>query len=286
MAKWSVHLSGYDLKFEPRTTIKSEALEDFMSDFCPALQTQAEQDFLNLEEDKGDQVWELHVDGASKARGAGVGLATNNEEEYEALILDLKLALDLKIKHLRVFSDSKLIVNHVNDSYEARDSSILAYLDIAIELTLRFATFNIKQIPRDQNTEADALATLGAAFKAGTISTIPIVHVLEPAILKSEQEARVLCSTNNEEDTPDWRKPYQDWLQNDILPADKKEVRSFRMKASRFILINGVLFRKSLAGPYLRCLDREESQAVLHTLHSGECGNHAGGRSLSNKAVR
>ncbi|XP_074277469.1 uncharacterized protein LOC141601102 [Silene latifolia] len=162
----------------------------------------------------------------------------------------------------------------------------MAYLDVAKELTLIFATFNIKQIPKDQNAEADALATLGATFKAEAVSIIPIVHVLEPAILKSEQEAGVLYSTSSEEDTPDWRKPYQDWLQNDILPADKKEVRSFRMKASRFILIGGVLFRKSLAGPYLRCLDREESQAVLHALHSRECVNHAGGMGLSNKALR
>ncbi|XP_074317102.1 uncharacterized protein LOC141653278 [Silene latifolia] len=101
-----------------------------------------------------------------------------------------------------------------------------------------------------------------------------------------EQEAEVVCITSSEEETPDWRKPYQDWLQNNTLPIDKKEVRSFRMKASRFILIDGVLFRNFLAGPYLRCLDREESQAVLHALHSGECGNLAGGKSLSKKAMR
>ncbi|XP_074301125.1 uncharacterized protein LOC141632479 [Silene latifolia] len=235
MAKWSVHLSGYDLKFEPRTTIKSQALADFVSDFCPALQTQA----------------------------------TNNEVEYEALILGLKLALDLKVRHLKVCSDSKLIVNHVNDCYEARDPRMMAYLDVAMELTLKFGTFNIKQIPMDQNAKADTLPTLGATFKAGAISTIPIVHVLEPAILKPEQEAEVLCSTSSEENPPDWRKPYLDWLQNDIMPVDKKEVRSFRMKSSKFILIDGVLFRKSLAGPYLRCLDREESQVVLYTLHNG-----------------
>ncbi|XP_074315697.1 uncharacterized protein LOC141651905 [Silene latifolia] len=229
MAKWSMHLSGYDLKFEPRTAIKSQALADFVSDFCPAHQTQAEQDILKLEEDKGEQVWELHVDGASNARGARVGLvlkspqgdlivqavrcefkAKNNEEEYEALILGLRLVLDLKIKHLKVYSDSKLIVNHVNESYEARDSRMMAYLDVGKELTLRFATFSIKQIPRDQNAEADALATLGTTFNAGTISTIPIVHVLEPAILKPEQEAGVLCNTSSKEETPDWRKPYQD----------------------------------------------------------------------------
>ncbi|XP_074278363.1 uncharacterized protein LOC141601954 [Silene latifolia] len=215
MAKWSVHLSGYDLKFEPRTAIKSQALADFVSDFCPALQTQAEQDILSLEEDKGEQ-------------------ATNNEAEYEALILGLKLALDLKIRHLKVCSDSKLIVNHVNDCYEARDPRMMAYLDVAKEMTLRFFTFNIKQIPRDQNAEAGTLATLKATFKAGAVCTIPIVHVLELAILKPEQEAVVLCSTSSEENTPDWRKPYLDWLQNDILSPDKKEVRSFKIKASRF----------------------------------------------------
>ncbi|XP_074298099.1 uncharacterized protein LOC141628915 [Silene latifolia] len=179
--------------------------------------TQAEQDILSLEEDNGEQVWELHVDGASNVKGAGVGLvlkspqgdlkvqvvrcefkATNNEAEYEVLILGLKLALDLKIKHLQVCSDSKLIVNHVNDCYEARDPKMMAYLDVAKELKIRFVTFNIKQIPRDQNAEGDALATLGATFKTGTISIITIFHVLELATLKSQQEAEVVYKFGNQ----------------------------------------------------------------------------------------
>ncbi|XP_074301336.1 uncharacterized protein LOC141632716 [Silene latifolia] len=254
MAKWSVHLSGYDLKLEPRATIKSQALADFVFDFCPSLQTQAEKDILTLEEDKGEQVWELNVDGASNVKGAGVGLvlkspqgdllvqavrcefkATNNEAEYEALILGLQLALDLKIRHLKVYSDSQIIVNHVNNSYAARDPTMMAYLEVAKELKLRFATLDIKQILRDQNVEADALAALGATFKPGTISTLPLIHVLEPAISKvgqdegnktgsqQLQETGVLTNTAGQEDAADWRKPYQDWLQNDILPADKKE---------------------------------------------------------------
>ncbi|XP_074297652.1 uncharacterized protein LOC141628400 [Silene latifolia] len=73
----------------------------------------------------------------------------------------------------------------------------MAYLDVANELKIRFATFNIKQIPRDQNAEANALATLGATFKAGTISTIPIVHMLEQATLKSQQEAEMKSTPRN-----------------------------------------------------------------------------------------
>ncbi|XP_074297757.1 uncharacterized protein LOC141628527 [Silene latifolia] len=183
MVKWSVHLSGYDLKFEPRTAIKSQALADFVSDFSPTLQEYADSEILTLSEAKGEQVWELHVDRASNMKGAGVGLvlkssqggqiiqavwcefkATNNEAEYEALILGLQLALEMQINHIKVYSDSQLIVNHVNNMYTARDPKMVAYLEVAKELKLRFASFHIQQIPRDQNVEADALATTEATF--------------------------------------------------------------------------------------------------------------------------
>ncbi|XP_074304424.1 uncharacterized protein LOC141639143 [Silene latifolia] len=160
--KWSVHLSGYDLKFEPRTAIKSQALADFVSDFSPTLQEQADSEILTLSEAKGEQVWELHVDGASNTKGAGVGLvlkspqreqiiqavrcefkATNNDDEYEALILGLQLALEMQINHITVYSDSQLIVNHVNNVYTARDPKMVAYLEVAKELKLRFASFHI-----------------------------------------------------------------------------------------------------------------------------------------------
>ncbi|XP_074304266.1 uncharacterized protein LOC141638980 [Silene latifolia] len=205
MVKWSVHLSGYDLKFEPRTAIKSQALADFMSDFSPILQEQADSEILTLSEAKGEQVWEFHVCGASNTKGAGVGRvlkspqgeqiiqavrcefkATNNEAELEALILGLQLALELQISRIEVYSDSKLIVNHVNNVYTARDPKMIAYLEVAKELKLRFASFHIQQIPRDQNVEADALATLGAAFTPGVVGTLPFIHVMKPAIRQNE----------------------------------------------------------------------------------------------------
>ena len=37
MSKWSVRLSTYDLTYEPRTAIKSQALADFVADFTPSL---------------------------------------------------------------------------------------------------------------------------------------------------------------------------------------------------------------------------------------------------------
>ncbi|XP_074318439.1 uncharacterized protein LOC141655250 [Silene latifolia] len=172
----------------------------------PAIQNLADGEILTLEGSKKAEVWQMHIDGASNQRGAGVGLilrspqgdliaqavrsefkATSNETEYEALILGMKLTLELEVRHLRISSDSLLIVNHVNDEFIARDSKMIAYLKIAKELKQKFVTCKLKQIPRDQNVEADSLATLRATFKPTELSSIPIAHMLEPSIQKVDE---------------------------------------------------------------------------------------------------
>ena len=51
---------------------------------------------------------------------------SNNEVEYEALIAELRLAKPI---NLRIYSDSQLIVNQVNDIYLARRERMAAYLE-------------------------------------------------------------------------------------------------------------------------------------------------------------
>ncbi|XP_074265315.1 uncharacterized protein LOC141587745 [Silene latifolia] len=191
-----------------KTAIKSQALADFISDFCPTIRGEAEEGMLTITGSQDSEIWTLYIDGASNARGAGVGLvlrspkgdmivqavrcefkATNNEAEYEALILGMQMASGLKVRNLRVYSDSLLVVNHVNNEYVACDSKMIAYLKIATEQKLKFRTFKITQVPRDQNVEADALATLGATFHH-VITNIPITHVLTPAIRKELDRIR------------------------------------------------------------------------------------------------
>ncbi|XP_076910210.1 uncharacterized protein LOC143567775 [Bidens hawaiensis] len=108
MAKWAVKLSAYDVQYEPRTSIKSLALADFVADSNIALQKEADLKVQQLEETKDP--WILFTDGESNVRGKRLGIllkspqgdiqpqyiacefqATNNEAEYEALILGLLL---------------------------------------------------------------------------------------------------------------------------------------------------------------------------------------------------
>ena len=48
-------------------------------------------------------------------------LATNNEAEYEALLEGMSMVQKLGGKVVNMFSDSRLIVGHVNRELEARD---------------------------------------------------------------------------------------------------------------------------------------------------------------------
>ncbi|XP_074292464.1 uncharacterized protein LOC141619339 [Silene latifolia] len=157
---------------------------------------------------------------------------------------------------------------------------MILYLDYVKNLCKEFSSFDIDQISRDLNTQADVLASLGSNFSTAVFDKIPIVHLLEPTITKPDQ----ICPIN--EDTNFWTKPYYDLFLQGILPEDRHETRALRIKASTYTIINNILFKKSQAGPHLRCLEPHEAEQVIQDIHDGYCGNHKGGRSLASKVLR
>lgn len=59
-----------------------------------------------------------------------------------------------------------------------------------------------------------------------------------------------------------WSKSILDYLTNDILPDDIAEARRVHYKASRYVVIQGVLFKNYVVGPYLRRLDKDQRGKV------------------------
>ncbi|KAM2050653.1 hypothetical protein ACFX16_032354 [Malus domestica] len=90
--------------------------------------------------------------------------ASNNEAEYEALLAGLRLAKHLGVKRIDIFSDSQLVVNQVTNNFDAKDSSMAAYL-AQTQLLLKHFHYQITQIPRVTNSHADALARLASAVE-------------------------------------------------------------------------------------------------------------------------
>ena len=78
----------------------------------------------------------------------------------------------------------------------SKDYKMLAYLSIVKKLEAEFDNFNIQQVPRESNTQADALAGVGVVFRNINSSNIPIIHVLMPATERSDDTKNVLSLDN------------------------------------------------------------------------------------------
>ena len=141
LIKWAIELSEFDIRYKPRTTVKWQILTNFIMEFTPAQSTEATQLAPDL------PIWRLSVDGAANAQGSGAGMiltysdgidteyalrfsfqATNNEAEYEAVIVGLNLTHYMEADQLEVSSDSQLVVKQIEDSYEARGEKMILHL--------------------------------------------------------------------------------------------------------------------------------------------------------------
>ena len=58
----------------------------------------------------------------------------NNEAEYEALIASLGLAREMGTNQIRILSDSQVVVNQINGTYQDKDLKMSTYLKKALEL--------------------------------------------------------------------------------------------------------------------------------------------------------
>ena len=76
------------------------------------------------------------------------------------------------------------------------------------------------------------------------------------------------------------------YLKDGRLPEGKDEARKLRIKASKYDLIDEILYKRGFSQPYLRCLALDKSNYVLREVHKGACGNHSGARALVHKVVR
>ncbi|XXG83702.1 hypothetical protein AAC387_Pa10g1395 [Persea americana] len=193
------------LDAETRTAIKAQVLADFIVEFtsqssAPSLLDTELGDNKDTETEQ-EQSWKVFVDGSSMSNRAGAGIvlqspeglvieqaltfgfkASNNEAEYEALIAGLNSAKILEARLIVVFSDSQLVANELSRDYQARDDRMAAYLAHTKELLSQFEKAEIRQVGRESNSYADALANLASAVEAGNRKTVEVETLREPSI--------------------------------------------------------------------------------------------------------
>ncbi|XP_065629678.1 uncharacterized protein LOC136067549 [Quercus suber] len=272
IAKWGTILGAFDIKYMPRTSVKGQVLADLVAEFIePRLEevkltSDMDEKSVGMISQQEPSLWEAYVDGAANQRDSGVGLvlispegiviekalrlgfsATNNEAEYEALLMGMSKVQRMGGKVVKVFSDSRLVVGQVQGEFEAKDERMQGYLSRVKHLQSGFESFNLLHIPRSGNSHADSLATLATS----SAQDLPRVILVED-LHKPTEVGKGVIQVHQVRAGPSWMDPLVKFLKEDILPEEKGEADKIRRKAARFWLSEDQkLYKRSYSGPYL-----------------------------------
>ena len=102
-------------------------------------------------------------------------LATNNEAEYEALLMGMAMVQRMSRKSVKVFLDSRLVVGQVKREFGVKDERMQGYLSQVRCLQSEFESFNLLHIPRSGNAYANSLAMLATS----SVQNLPRVILVE-----------------------------------------------------------------------------------------------------------
>ncbi|XP_058722923.1 uncharacterized protein LOC131594738 [Vicia villosa] len=315
VARWQMILTEYDIQYTTQKAIKGSVLADYLAhqpveDYEPMKFEFPDEDVLYIRDcnipgpEEGPEPgsrWTLVFDGASNALGNGVGAVitspsgfhipftaricfdcTNNMAEYEACIYGIEAAIDLRIKYLKVYGDSNLVISQINGDWETRHQNLIPYREHVMRLIPYFDEITFEHISREENNLADALATLASMFKvkwANEAPNITINRLDEPAFCF---EADVELDGNP------WYHDIKKFLETQEYPpeasvTDKKFLRRF---AAKFYLNGGVLYKRHHDGVLLRCVVKEEASKIIEEMHEGEFGTHSSGHTMAKKILR
>ncbi|XP_065629753.1 uncharacterized protein LOC136067587 [Quercus suber] len=295
IAKWGTILGAFDIKYMPRTSVKGHILANLVAEFTePSLEeVTAEKDMdeksVGMISQQGPSHWEVYMDGAANQKGCGVGLvlisperiiiekslkldflATNNEAEYEALLMGMSMVQRMGGKAVELFSDSRLVVGQVQGELEVKDERMQGYLNRVKRLQSKFEFFSLLHIPRSGNAHADSLATLTTSSTQNLSRVILVEDLHGPTearrdVIQVHQIRTGFC----------WMDPIVKFLKEDILPEEKGEANKIRRKETRFWLFEDQkLYKRSYSGPYLLCMHPEAAELLLKELHEGICRSH------------
>lgn len=102
----------------------------------------------------------LVVDGELIASDAGyLGITTNNVAEYHAVIHGMRAALDHRLRHAELCSDSELVVRQIGGEYRVQAAHLRPLHQEVLRLKGQFSKIRIRSVPRDHPciTRADAM---------------------------------------------------------------------------------------------------------------------------------
>jgi len=76
------------------------------------------------------------------------------------------------------------------------------------------------------------------------------------------------------------------YLGDGTLLQDPKEDNHIKKRSERFLLYEGLLYKKAFSHLLLRCTTLEKDKRILDKMHKEKCGSHIKGHSLAAKTLK
>jgi ribonuclease HI len=107
---------------------------------------------VRIEDENGNLLEELH---------GGIGIATNNAAEYNALLAALRWAVEHGYRKVRIRADSELLVRQMRGEYKVKHPGLRPLYVRARLLVMELDDVTFEHVRREMNKEADRLSNLG-----------------------------------------------------------------------------------------------------------------------------
>jgi len=226
IVKWAMELCPFSLDFQGRTTVKSQALVNFIAEWTD-LNAPPSPDVFDH--------WSMFFDGSLNINGAGAGIvfispnkdklryvlrilfpASNNVAEYEACLHGIRLAVELGVKRLYVYGDSALFINQLNKEWDTTHEIMDLYYKEIRRWESNFYGIEYIHVVRDKNQAADALSKIGSSedqIPQGVfVQDIHTPSVGTDLVDKPHNETLLVGNTAPTTNGNDWSAPFVKYL--------------------------------------------------------------------------
>ncbi|KAL5574120.1 hypothetical protein UlMin_023717 [Ulmus minor] len=276
MTRWILALSEFDIQVVSPTAKKSQALPELLAAFPTTGMNvkQSElpgelQEVASIEEPE----WELMFDGAASAKGGGIGVVltglesqvltktckllyscSNNEAEYEALIVGIEMAEKEDVKRLTIKGDSRLVIQQLKGEFAVKEPALVKYRTKAQQILRKFQAYRLEHVAHSQNRYAYALATLASKMD---------IQKDQQAIITVEARTSTTEGRSCEKE--------DDWIEDIKARLTGQQMTDYKI-IRHFHIGEGVLYFKAPTGVLARCLSREEANCKIREVHEQICG--------------
>ena len=274
----------FHLLYVPQKAVKGQALADFLANH-PCEDVPHETQYVAL------VPWKFYFDGSRAEQGAGAiivlespqGVKTqlafkvekvcsNNQVEYEVLVLGLEILLQMGIKNVTIFGDLQLVINQIKGQYKCVSILLAPYLVSVQQLLQEFQECALHHIPREENNEASRMAQATSGYRPIDDEKVKIEALKArtlPSIFTRQLEIEIFTLEVGKED---WRSPIILYLRSPSGCTNN----ALKLKARRYVLIeeDECLFKRGANGILLKCISTKEAIQVMAKVHEGICGAH------------